>query len=95
MILAQTVLEIISSEAVRCCIFDRFFNFQNHKPEVVSDVISGTADQDDGMDIFANFGDSRLKPSDASFPALLATSITSNRKYIVMSCPVWLWTQKV
>ena len=37
------------------------------RPEVVSDVISGMVDQDAGMDVCANFGDSRLKLSQASF----------------------------
>ena len=40
------------------------------QPEVVSDVISSTAVQDVGMDVCANFGDSRLKPSEASFSAV-------------------------
>ena len=56
----------------------------------MSNVISGTADQDVGMDLFANFGDSRLKPSDASFSAVFRTSITSDQKYIVISYPVLL-----
>ena len=70
MILVQTVRKIYSSEAVGCDIFDHFVNFNNCQPEIVSDVLSGTADQDVGMDICANFDDSRLKPSDASFSAL-------------------------
>ena len=61
MILIQTVREIYSSEAVRCDISDRFLNFDNCQPEVVSDVMSGMADQDVDMDVRANFGDSRLK----------------------------------
>ena len=61
MIRAQTVLESYSSDAVGCGIFDRFFNFDNCRPEVVSDAISGMADQDVGMDTSTNFGDSRLK----------------------------------
>ena len=59
----------------------------------MSDVISGTVDRDVGVDICADFGDSRLKASEASeasFSALFRTSITSNRKYIVMSYPVCL-----
>ena len=50
MILAQTVHEIYYSEAVGCSIFDRFLNFDNCQPEVVSDVISGMVDQNVGMD---------------------------------------------
>ena len=51
-----------------CGIFDRFFvNFDNCQLEVVSDVISVMVDQEVGMDVFVNFGDSMLKPSDASF----------------------------
>ena len=49
--------EIYSSEAVECSIFDRFLNFDNC--QVVSDVISGMADQDASMNVSANFGDSR------------------------------------
>ena len=67
MFLAQTVLEVYSREAVGCGLFDCFFNFDNCQPEVVSDVISRRADQSVGMDVCANFGDSRLKPSEASF----------------------------
>ena len=70
MIQPQTVLEIYSSKAVGCGIFDRFLNFYNCQPEVVSDVISSVVDQDVGVDVCANFGDSRLKPSGASFSAL-------------------------
>ena len=33
----------------------------------MSDVISGTVDLDVGVDVYANLGDSRLKPSEASF----------------------------
>ena len=50
--------------------FRPFLNFDNCQPEVVNDGISGMADQDVAMDVFANFGDSRLKPSVASFSAL-------------------------
>ena len=88
--MAQTVHEIYGSEAVRCGICDRFFNFDNYQPEVVSDVIFGVVDQDDGVDACANFGDSRLKPSYASFSAPFRTSITSGRKDIVTSYLVWL-----
>ena len=68
MILAQTVHQIYSGEAVGCGIFDRFFNTSIIvKPEVVSDVISGMVNQEVGMDVCANFGDCMLKPSEASF----------------------------
>ena len=70
--------------------FRQFLNVDNCRPEVVSDVISGMVDQDVGMDECANFGDSRLKPSEASFSAVFRTPITSDRKYIVTSYPVWL-----
>ena len=56
----------------------------------MSDVISDTVDQDVGVDACADLGDSRLKPSEASFSALYRTSITSDGKYIVTSYPVWL-----
>ena len=83
MILAQTVYELYSSEAVGCGNFDRFLNFDNCQPEVSSDVKSGTVDQDVGVGVCANFGDPRLKPSEASFSALFRTPITSDWKYIV------------
>ena len=85
MILAQIVHDIYSSEAVVCGIFDRFLDVDNCQLEVVSDVISGAVDQDGGMDVYANFGDSRLKPSEASSSAVFRTSITSDRKYTVIS----------
>ena len=65
-----------------------FLSFDNCRPEVVSDVISGLADQDVGMDVCANFRDSKLKPSEASFSVLFRTPITFDREYIVMSYPV-------
>ena len=37
------------------------------------------ADQDVGMDVCANFGDSRMNPSDASFSAVFRTSIYNFR----------------
>ena len=55
---------------------------------MVSDIISGTADQDGGMVVCANFGYSRLMSSEASFSTVFLTSITSDRKYIVTSYPV-------
>ena len=67
MILAQTDFKIYDSEAVRGGIFDRFLNFNNCQLELVSDVISGPAVQDVGMDVCANLGDSRLKPLEASW----------------------------
>ena len=73
MILSQTVHEIYSSDAVGCGILDSFFYFDNCQPEVVSDFISGMVDQDVGivgMDVYGNLGDSRLKPSEASFLAV-------------------------
>ena len=57
----QTVLVIYRREAVGCGIFDRFSNFNNSQLEVVSDVISGIADQDVGMDVCAN---SPYRPDD-------------------------------
>ena len=69
---------------------DAAFSTVLQRSEVVSDVISGTADQDVGMDVCANFRDSRLKPSEASFSASFRTSITSDRKYIMTSYPVQL-----
>ena len=58
--------------------------------EAVSDVISGMTDQDIAMDVCVNFGDSWLKPSEASFSAVFQMLITSDRKYIVTSYPMWL-----
>ena len=43
--------------------FRTFLNFDNCQPEAVSGVISGKADQDVGMDVCANFGDSRSNRS--------------------------------
>ena len=43
------------------------------------------ADQNVGMDVYANFGDSRLKSSEAPFSALFRKSITSDRKHKVTS----------
>ena len=56
-ILSQRVHEIYSGEAVVFGIFDRFLSFDDCQPEIVSDVISGTVDQDVGIDVCANFGD--------------------------------------
>ena len=57
---------------------------------MVSDVISGMADQDVCMDVCANFDDSLLKPLEPSFSAVFRMSITSDRNPIVTSYPVWL-----
>ena len=57
MILALIVLEIYNSETVGCGIFDSFLITSI----TVSDVVSGMANQDVGLDVCANFGDSRLK----------------------------------
>ena len=88
MILAQAVLEICNSEAVGGGIFDRFFNFDKCQQEVVSDIITGMAVQDVNLDLCGNFGDSRLKQSEASFSAILRTSITSDRKKTVTTYTV-------
>ena len=61
--------------------FRPFLSFDNCQPEIVSDVISVMVNQDVGMDACANFGDSMLKLSEASFSAIFRTSITSDRKY--------------
>ena len=50
--------------------FRFFLNFDTCQPEVVRDVIHGMVDQDVGMDVRANFGDSMLKSSEASFSAV-------------------------
>ena len=73
--IAQTIRELCSSKAVGCGIFDLFLNFYRCQPEVVSNVISAMADQDVGKDVCANFGGSRLKPSEAPFSALFQTSV--------------------
>ena len=86
-LLVQTVGEIYSSEGAECGI-STVLNFDNCQPEAASDIVSGMADQDVGMDVCANIGDFRLKLSQASFSALFRTSITSDRKYMVTSYPV-------
>ena len=58
MILAQTVLEMNSSEVVGCDIFGRFLNFNNCRPEVLSDVISAAVVEPTGMKVLVQFGDS-------------------------------------
>ena len=66
----------------------RSLNFDNCQPEVVSDVISDVADQNIGVDVCANFGDSRLK--EATFAAPFRTLISSDWKYLMTSYPVRL-----
>ena len=85
-ILAQTVHGIFISETVGFGIFDHFLNFDDCQPEVVSNVMYGMVDQDVGVDVCAHFGDSRLKPSEASFSALFRTFPTD--VYIVTYYPV-------
>ena len=68
--------------------FSNVFFRCSFQPEVVSDVISGMIVQDVGVHVRANFDVFRLKPSEASYSALFRTSITSDRKYTVMSYPV-------
>ena len=81
---------VIQQQSRRMWHFRPFLNFDNYQPEVVSDIISGTVNRDVGIDVCADFGDSRLKLSEASFSATFRTSITFNWKYIVTSYPVWL-----
>ena len=71
---------ILDERFARYGTFDRYFNFDNSQPEIVSDVISGRADQDVSVDVCANFGVSRLKPSEVSFSALCRTSIAFDWK---------------
>ena len=52
-----------SNIAVGCDIFLPYLKFDNCQPEIGSDVVSRMVEQDVGMDVFANFGDSGLKPS--------------------------------
>ena len=89
LILAQTALDIYDSEAVGGDIFERCLNFNNRQPEVTSDVISSPAIKDVGLDVSAEFGESRLNTQDALFSAVFRTPITSDRKHIVTSCPAW------
>ena len=63
MILAQTIHEIYSSEAVVCGIFDRFSNVDNFRPEEDSDVISGVVVDPTGMKVCVKFSDSRSNRS--------------------------------
>ena len=59
--------------------FRPFLNFDNCQPEVDSDVISCVVDQDVGVDVCGNFGDSRLKPSEASFSAHFSNVVNFRR----------------
>ena len=78
MILARTVHEIYSSEAVVYGIFDRSLNFDDCQLEVVSDVISGMVDQGVGLDVCVNFGDSRSNRSqDTRLPHFVRTMTTT------------------
>ena len=54
MILALPVLEMYSSGAIGFGIFGRSSIFDNFQPEGVSDIISGMADQNVGVDVCAN-----------------------------------------
>ena len=69
MILARTVSRYTAAKPSDAGFRLLFWNFDNCQPEVVSDVVSGMVDQDVGINVCVNFGDSRLKPSDASFSA--------------------------
>ena len=76
MILAQTVHEIYSCEAVGCGIIARFLNFDSNQLEVFSDVISGKANQDVGVDVCVKIlGQTVLEICDCL--ALLRTSTTT------------------
>ena len=81
MILAQTVLEIYSSGAVGCGVFDRFFSSTSitaNRKEVVSDVKSGMVYQDAGMDVRANLGDSGSNRfQDIRLPHFVRTTTTA------------------
>ena len=61
---------VIQQRSRRMRNFRLFFYFDNYQPEAVSDVMSGMVDQDVGLDVCTNFGDSSLKPLEASFSAL-------------------------
>ena len=58
MILAQTVHEIYSSEAVGCVIFGPYSNVDNFRPEVRSDVISGGVVDPTSLKVRVKYGDS-------------------------------------
>ena len=63
MILAQTVHEIYSSEAVGGVIFGPFSNVDDFRPEAYSDVISGVVIESTGVKVHVKFGDSRSSQS--------------------------------
>ena len=52
------VLEIYSSEAVKCGIFDLFSNVDNFRPEIDSDVISGVVIEPTGVNVRIKLGSS-------------------------------------
>ena len=81
MILAQTLHEIYSSGAVRCCNFARFLNFDNYQPEVVSDVISGAVVDPMGLKFRAKFGDSQSnRYRDTRLPHFVANDTDAGRR---------------
>ena len=63
MILALTVLDIYSSEAVEFGIFGPFSNVNKFRPEVRSDVISGVFVDPAGVNAQVKFGDSKSNRS--------------------------------
>ena len=56
MILAQTVLDIYSSEVIGCGIFDRFLNVDNFRAEVYTDVMSGVVVDPTGLKVRVKLG---------------------------------------
>ena len=59
MLLAQTVHEIYTSEAVRGVIFGPFSKVDNFRPEVCSDFISGMVVDPMCVKVLIKVGDSR------------------------------------
>ena len=83
-ILAQTVQEIYSSEAVGFGIFDRFLNFDNCQLEVVSDVISGVVIDPTGVKVRVKFGDSRSNRSrDIRLPHFVMNDNDASRRTLL------------
>ena len=72
------------SEAAFSTVFFRC----SFRPEVVSDVISGTVDQDVGMDVRANFGNSRLKLLGASFSGTTNDLQLSSSSSLLTTLPI-------
>ena len=66
-ILAQTAHEIHSSPPSDAGFSNRSLNLHDCQQEEVSDVIAGVVDQDVGVNVCANFVDSRLKPTGRHF----------------------------